>query len=74
MKQQKYNEGNFGTKLQKQSKSGQRSKTRQAVKFRSCENSQHFKISVMLTLPLYLAPNAFFFVHAASSLARVLRI
>ena len=72
MKQQKYNEGNFGTKPQKAVKSGQHNKTwpaaeiSQPAKFCSYENSHHCKISAMLTLPLYLPPIAFFFVRAAS--------
>ena len=67
----------------KQLKSGQSQQNRaisqvakisQPAKFCNYENSQLYKISTMLTLPLYIAVIAFCFVYATSSSARVLRI
>ena len=39
--------------------------------FAACEILHAAKISTMLTLPSYLAPISIYFVHVASSLARV---
>ena len=80
MKQQNYIEGNFGTKPQKAIKKWSTQQTGQVAKFHNlrnsvgCENLQHCKISTMLSLLLNLALIAFWFVHASSSSARVLRI
>ena len=75
MKEQKLHQGHFGKNPQKAVKSGQYNKTRDTMKIlHAAKILQPVKFNAIFTLPLYLAPIAIFFVHAASSSARVLRI
>ena len=64
-----------GQKVVNTAKQGRLRKFRMLRKFHSLRKfSNTAKFYAMLTLPLTLAPIAICFVHAASSLARVLRI